>query len=79
MSISSQGSIRWQRQADGQFVCDGHLPKGTRRVRIAIDGRIGHAHWQPKQAVKIVESAIVKGQAKASEYALLPISKEADR
>jgi len=77
--MSTPGSVCWQRQPDGQFVCDGHLPKGTRYVRISIDGRMGYAHWRIKRAFEIVQTAISKGQAKAYEYVLLPVSKEADR
>ena|SRR6266853_842149 len=63
----------FRRQSDGQYETVGELPKGCRKVRIDIDGRLGSAIFSGKRAVRIVSEAIQTNHACADIYEIVPL------
>ncbi len=63
----------FQRQANGQYETVGELPKGTRKVRIDIDGRLGSAIFPGKRALQIISEAIATNHVTADTYEIVPL------
>ena len=63
--------LTFTRNDDGTYTRAGSLPKGTRKVRIVIDGRPAHAK-AASEALALLEESERKGQLRAFSYKLIP-------
>src|SRR5437016_5165838 len=63
----------YRKLPSGKFETVGELPKGTRKVRIDIDGRMGSAIFSGKRAVRVVSEAIATNHATADIYEIVPL------
>jgi len=63
----------FRKQTDGQYKTVGELPKGTRKVRIDIDGHLGSAIFSGKRAVRVISEAIATNHACADVYEIVPL------
>jgi len=63
----------FRKQSDGRYETVGELPKGTRKVRIDIDGRLGSAIFPGKRALRIISEAIATNHVTADTYEIVPL------
>jgi hypothetical protein len=63
----------YRKLPSGKYESVGELPKGTRKVRIDIDGHLGSAIFSGKRAVRIVSEAIQTNHAWADIYEIVPL------
>ena len=63
----------YRKLPSGKFESIGELPKGTRKVRINIDGHLGSAIFSGKRAVRVVSEAIATNHACADIYEIVPL------
>ncbi|SRR6266403_4818135 len=72
-SITVFSHLIYRKLPSGQYESIGELPKGCRKVRIDIDGRLGSAIFSGKRAVRIVAEAIQTNHACADIYEIVPL------
>ncbi len=71
--IQQFSHLIYRKLPSGQYESVGKLPKGTRKVRIDIDGHLGSAIFSGKRAVRIVSEAIQTNHACADVYEIVPL------
>jgi hypothetical protein len=70
------GILIWRRTPQGSFALEGSATFRPRRVRIAINGKLGEHIYRRKEAIEVIQNAIASGHAPANEYALVPVASE---
>ena len=71
--IQQFSHLIYRKLPSGHYESIGELPKGTRKVRIDIDGHLGSAIFSGKRAVRVISEAIATNHATADVYEVVPL------
>src|SRR5438094_4297270 len=71
--IQQFSQLMYRKLPSGHYEAVGELPKGTRKVRIDIDGHFGSAIFSGKRALRVISEAIATNHACADVYEIVPL------